>query len=145
MTSKFQEERKALGTQYLTGDAEGALEGLFGLYEFRGFTEKELTDGYITTIDQNGKANRNKSMQAKISIPAILGADPDTSIGQSATFAEIPILLGGRIENTIEAIKNNDVDAFKSIASKLNGYTAETLFTAQKFALTGAGFIDENE
>lgn len=143
--NSFERERKSLGAQYLTGDAEEALQGLFGLYEFRGFTEQELTDGYITTIDQTGKANRNKSMQAKISIPTILAADPDTSVGQPATFAEIPILLGGRIQNTIEAIQNNDIDAFKSIASKLNGYTAETLFTAQKFALTGAGFIDENE
>ena len=81
--------------------------------------------------------------QRKITVESILIQDRDVAGDpRKATLGEIPITLKGGMKATVEALRNDDVEAYAKIAEKY-GMDAQELFNLQKKYFIDHKFINE--
>lgn len=138
------------------GKRQEALEFIWSRKEVTGFTEEELLSG-IVDVNTDLPAERRLSRgtmnpdadpldrQRKITVESILIQDKDVAGDpRRATLGEIPITLKGGMRATVEALRNNDVEAYAQIAEKY-GMDAQELFNLQKKYFIDHKFISDVE
>jgi len=138
------------------GKRQEALEFIWSRKEVTGFTEEELISG-IVDVNTDTIAQRRLSRgtmnpdadpldrQRKITVESILIQDRDVAGDpRKATLAEIPITLKGGMRATVEALRNDDVEAYAQIAEKY-GMNAQELFNLQKKYFIDHKFISDVE
>lgn len=132
------------------GKRQEALEFIWERKEVTGFTEKELLSGIVdvrTSVKSRRRAERLQvesfPQNRKVTVESVLIQDKDVAGDpRKATLAEIPITLKGGMKATVEALRNDDVEAYAQIAEKY-GMEAQELFNLQKKYFIDHKFINE--